>query len=267
MRKLMIVKNIFLVFLFLFLLSSCSSGFNYEKSYASGNYNGIILQAESDLASGIKKTPLYYKMVAHYRLGEFDQAVECAQLYYAMFNDDKGKQINDALSIMLYHSEGDVEMSIYAGKLLTQTQGARADDYAAYFIALMDGGRFQEAADLYNEIRSSLSAQTAAFMCIAARSSSTLITSNLEAWYTESGYSDDFRRALAGAANLMIQRGDGAILLPLAISCYNDSGNALIAILIGDIYIDEGEINKASAYYSEAYEEYPQVVQKRISSY
>ena len=267
MRKRMIVKNIFLVFLFLFLFSSCSSGINYEKSYENGNYEEIIEHAESELASRIDKTPLYYKMVSHYRLGEYDQAVECAQLYYAMFNDDKGKEINDALSIMLYHSENDVEMSIYAGRLLTEAQGARTDDYAAYFIALMDGGRFQEAADLYNEIRSSLSAQTAAFMCIAARSSSTLITSNLEAWYTEGGYSDDLRRALVSAANLMMQRGDASMLLPLAISCYNKSGNGLIAVLIGDIYLNEGDINKASAYYSEAYEEYPQLVQNRISSF
>ena len=142
MRKRMIVKNIFLIFLFLF--SSCSPGFNYEKSYESGNYDVIIEHAESELASRIDKTHLYYKMVSHYRLGEYDQAVECAQLYYAMFNDDKGKEINDALSIMLYHSENDVEMSIYAGRLLTEAQGARTDDYAAYFIALMDGGRFRK---------------------------------------------------------------------------------------------------------------------------
>ena len=104
-------------------------------------------------------------------------------------------------------------------------------------------------------------------MCIAARSSSTLITSNLEAWYTEGGYSDDLRRALVSAANLMMQRGDASMLLPLAISCYNESGNGLIAVLIGDIYINEGDINKASAYYSEAYEEYPQLGQNRISSF
>ena len=42
MRKRIIVKNIFLVFLFLFIFSSCSSGLNYEKSYESGNYEEII---------------------------------------------------------------------------------------------------------------------------------------------------------------------------------------------------------------------------------
>lgn len=258
-------RSIFFLFLFLFILASCSSGFDYEREYEEENYQKIIDHADSELSSYIRKTPLYYKMISHYRLNEYSKAVECAQLYYAMYNDEEGKAINDALSIMLYHSDGDVEMSVYAGEILTSSNGTRADDYAAYFIALMDGRRFQQAADLYNEIRSSISSQTASFMCIAARASSTLIVSNLEAWYMEDGYSDALRSALFGASALLSRRGDGLILLPLAQSCYESSGNGLMAVLIGDIYIANGETNKASVYYSEAYEEYPQVVQNRIS--
>ena len=79
----------------------------------------------------------------------------------------------------------------------------------------------------------------------------------------EEGRTQETREAVMEAARILIPRGDGELILTVALNVY-EVGDSLVAIMIGDIYAQMGIPGTASTYYSYAYEDYPQMTMSRL---
>ena len=251
---------IFMV-LSIFILTSCT-GQDYADLYSSGEYDTLLALCDEDLSSSIDPDALYYKMLCHYRLGQFEEANRSAIVYYAVADKDDDARLDDALRIILYYND-DSLLAVKAGERLCSRPGAGVDEKMSYFKALMATGDYEKAAELYNSIRGELTDRQAALMCIDSKASSTLIVSNLEAWVLADGRSDETRDAVMSAARILLARGEGQLLLSTALNVYQ-VGDSLLAILIGDIYAQMGIPGTASTYYSYAYEDFPQMTMSRL---
>ena len=251
---------IFMV-LSIFILTSCT-GQDYDDLYSSGEYDTLLALCDEDLSSSIDPDALYYKMLCHYRLGQFEEANRSAIVYYAVADKDDDARLDDALRIILYYND-DSLLAVKAGERLCSRPGAGVDEKMSYFKALMATGDYEKAAELYNSIRGELTDRQAALMCIDAKASSTLIVSNLEAWVLADGRSDETRDAVMSAARILLARGEGQLLLSTALNVYQ-VGDGLLAVLIGDIYAQMGIPGTASTYYSYAYEDFPQMTMSRL---
>lgn len=255
-------KAILLLLSVLLLFSSCS-GEDYASLYGQGEWQELANATAQALSRRIEAEALHYRLLALYRLEDYDGAVDAALLYAAMYTKDGqlDKGLEDALRILLYHSP-DNSIRLEAARRLDSSS---TSDQIAYFSALMAEGLYEEAAELYNSLRPSLSARTASWMCINSKASSTVICTNLEAWEAEEGRSAELRSAVLAAGRLMLSRGESALLLPTALSVY-DGGDSVFAIMLGDIYAQMGDRSNASTYYSYAYSDYPETVVARLSA-
>lgn len=251
-----------LLLIVLLVLSSCGASFDYSSAYEEGRYQDIIDQSSVELASRLDDDALYYRMLSTYQLGDDRAALDAAMLYWAMNSKDADERLADSLRAVLARSQDPV-IAVEAGRLLCSSDEAALFDRISYYTALARAGEEEEATALYEQIRPSLPAQTAALMCIAAGSPSTLIISNLEAWSSEEGTGEDFDAALVSALRLLIPRGDGELLLPLSIVAYQE-GDSRLAMAIGDTYASIGDLGPAAAWWQRAASDYPEAVDGRL---
>ena len=156
-------------------------------------------------------------------------------------------------------------MRLKAGRLICSHPGVLLRDQLVYYSVLMKNDLQDEASSLYNVFREEISGRQAAVITLNARSSSTLIVSNLESWLSEEGRSEDFDNTVKTACSLLVSRNEGSLILNLALSIWRESDNVL-SILIGDIYAQMGQREKARSYYSLAYRALPDIVEQRLYS-
>ena len=251
-----------LILMVLLLFPACSGEADLATMYSEGRYEELLSICDDSLSDSIDADHLYYKMLCHYRLGQFREANRSAVVFYAIQRGEDDRRIDEALRIILYYND-DSTLSIRAGEYLCSRPGAGTDEKIAYFKALMSCGEYDRAAGIYNDVRGEISDRSAALMCIDAEASSTLIVSNLEAWVMEEGRTQETREAVMEAARILIPRGDGELILTVALNVY-EVGDSLVAIMIGDIYAQMGIPGTASTYYSYAYEDYPQMTTSRL---
>lgn len=249
---------------FLFLFPSCNEEKNYLELYKSGNYEELLKETDSAIEKELSDDAIYYKMLCHYNLQQYSEAGDAALLYYAMYNSSNEEKTDDALRILLYYSS-DPAVRLKAGSTICSHPGVLLRDQLVYYSVLMKNDLQDEASALYNVFREEISGRQAAVITLNARSSSTLIVSNLESWLSEEGRSEDFDNSVKTACSLLISRNEGSLILSLALSIWRESDNVL-SILIGDIYAQMGQIEKARSYYSLAYRALPDIVEQRLYS-
>ena len=252
---------------FLLLLSSCSRSDDWAAIYEGGDWRRLVEESASALDEGIESEPLYYRMMALYRLGEYPEACDCATLYTLMYGDDEkwADQCHDADLILLYYSD-DPHIEAEAGLRIRGEGRAGTGELVALFSALTALDDWENAAAVYNEVRPRLSARTASLMCIASKASSTIICPNLEAWMSEEGYSEELRLAIMAASRLLLSRGEASLILPLALTAYvsGEAGDGEMAIVIGDIYVQMEMLGEARTYYTYAYQSLPDMAIERL---
>ena len=245
----------------LLVFPSCSDA-GLDELYQNGEYENLLVICNENLTSKIDEDSVYYKMMCHYHLGQYDEAGRAALIYLSMYEED-GRHINSALRILLYFSD-DNEIRLNAGSRLCSSDDVRTNDLVSYYSVLMAEGYTEEAGSIYAQVRPALSARDASMMCIASCSDSTLIVSNLEAWHAASGYSSEYHNALLSAAGILLARREGQLILPQLIEAYISFNDMQTALIIGDVYAESGDSSRASAYYNYAYATYPDAALARL---
>lgn len=257
----MIRRLLIPVMALLFLCSSCSA-FDFKKAYEAGQYEEITAKSVSEDRYIYSAEAQGYRMLSAYQLEDVSQAVEAAKMY-VMLSDIDAEYRRNALRILLFFS--DDKYAVLAGEELRETSVLSEDESVCYFSALMESGRYDEATALYNEIRTDLSDQSAAQMLINTGASSSLIVSNLELWYSADGVSDTLIDSVINAISMLNIRGEGELILPLALQI--DDGSApRLSLAIGDLYYSLGYIQVARQYWNKARNAFPSLVDRKFNS-
>lgn len=251
------------ILVLLFLFASCSSGFDYSKAYESQQYNEIISQSEADLRRTIDPKTVYYRFLSLYKLGQYEEAARSAELYCILENSDYDDTLHDALRLVLFYGEEDAALN--SGRRIYQHYTMTKQEQSAYFQLLMSAEDYDEATAFYNEIRGDMSGKEAAEMLIAAKASSLLIVSNLEAWYSESGQDSKLIDAVISTISLLNTRGEGELILSLALSLTR-SNIPRLSLALGDLYYSMGYPQRARVYWAEARDAFPSLVERKITS-
>lgn len=257
-------KSVFitvLAALFLFFVS-CSSD-SYSSIYEQGDYERLVTMCDRALEEGLSQDALYYKMMACYRLGRQEESVDAALAYSLIYSSKEDERLSNALRIILLYDDDPV-LRVQSGHRLADSGSGRTSDQMYYFSALMDIGDYETAAEVYNSLRDRISSRDAALLCISAGASSGLIASNLESWYSQEGYSQEFRNAVVEASGILLQRSEGQLALPLVFRIRQGESDSLSNLILGDIYAQMGDEKSARTYYGLAYLDYPSAVSGRL---
>lgn len=239
------------------LFSSCSAD-DLQSLYENGDYESLL----ESCSGSLEEDNLYYTMMAQYRLGEEEKSQETALVYSLMYGGKNERRSANALRIMLIYSP-ETRIRIDAGSTLVSSSQCTVSDEMYYFLALMEREEYEMASDVYNSLRGRISSRNAALLCINAGASGTLIVQNLEGWLSEEGTGQEFEEALASASRLLLDRGEGQLILPLVLEA-NRNPSSRWALILGDIYAQNGDRTSARTYYSQAYSAYPEVVTSRL---
>lgn len=245
----------------LFLFPSCSS-YDFKRAYDSGQYESVIEMSGSDEKYIYSSVAQGYRMLSAYQLEDVDTAVDAAKMY-VMLSEQTSEFRRNALRILLFFS--DDKYAILAGEELRETSVLSEDENVCYFTALMDDGRYDEASRLYNEIRGSLSAKSAAQMLLKTSASSSLIVSNLQQWYAEEGLSDELVDTVISTISLLNTRGEGSLILQLALDI-DDGNTPRLSLAIGDLYYSLGYVQVARQYWNKARSAFPSLVDRKFNS-
>jgi len=250
-------------FMVLLLFSSCSNT-DFKSLYTSSDYNAVIEKADYLLSEELDKEALYYRMMSYYKLMDYEGTTMDAELYIALYNKEKNNELHDALRLSLYFS--DLEKAIKAGRLIHDKFEMDKTEAFAYFSSLMEAEDYENANKVYNEIRPTITPKEAAILLLRSKASSVLLISNLERWYEEEGYSDEYLNILASAATLLIPRGEGDLILPLLLEAETKTTNPRVYLTIGDIYASLDNIQKARIYYLKCEDTNPSLVKLKLAS-
>lgn len=254
------LRIISILILISFLLSSCIKSFDYKASYEAGSYDLVIEHANEELSQKLNQDAIYYQFMSHFKLGYIDDSLPSARLYVACYNSVQDQRLRDALRILLFYSN-DAE-KCFAGHIMKKYYTLSEAEMNAYFTALMRSEDYQEADIIYAESKVALSNKARCMMLINGKASSELIVSELRD--LDEANDEDFDSILTQAINVLNERGEGSMLLNLAIKHYNSSNDAL-ALAIGDIYFYENDYSLARSYWSNAYKSYPEEVKLRLT--
>lgn len=255
--KLKIYSLIVLIF---FLFISCTPNFDYKAKYDSGSYQEIIDYSKDVLSNKLDKDSLYYLFMSQFKMGYIDDSLSAARLYAACYKKDQDQKLRDSLRILLFYSN-EAE-KCYAGGLMKSYFTLSEPEMIAYFTALMRTKDYQLADVIYNESKTTLSTKSRCMMLISGKASSDLIIKELRD--LDENPDSDFDSILIQAINVLNERGDGDLILNLAINHY-DSSKDNLALAIGDIYFFKKDIAKARSYWSIAYTSYPDEVKRRLT--
>ncbi len=250
----------------LLVLSSCRKDeekYDYSLHYTEESYKEILEHSSEVLKSRIDKEALYYRAMSNYQLGYMDDAADSATLYYVLYPKTKDDHLHNILGLILYYADEDLAFKA-AGEIeenytFTKTEMMR------YYQLLNRKGRMEEADRLFRTLRENLTDREAALMCIASEASSSLIVSNLESWYLLEGTSPEFMNSIVAAIEILLDRGEGGLILSLALKC-NESRNFRLCLAIGDIYRQLGDRQRATEYWSIAQTRFPDEVRSRLYS-
>lgn len=251
------------ILVLLFFLSSCGSDFDYGKAYEEQQYNEIITRSSEALKSSISTDTVYYRFLSLYKVGQYDEAARSAELYCILENSDYDDKLHEALRLVLFYGEEDAALG--AGIRIYQHYTMTKQEQSVYFQLLMSDEDYDEATAFYNEIRGNMTGREAAEMLIAAKASSLLIVSNLEAWYSESGQDSKLVDAVISTISLLNTRGEGELILSLALSLTR-SNIPRLSLALGDLYYSMGYPQRARVYWAEARDAFPSLVERKITS-
>ncbi len=256
------MKVIMTVLLISFLLCSCTPKTDFSALYTSAEYERIVEESELILHEDLDLDVLYYRMMSQFRLGAIDDSLISARLYAACRDTYSDQKTRDALRIMLFYAEP--SESCYAGKKLSSRFTISAAEALVYFSSLMKTERYDEADKLYSSQRPNLTDRQAVLMLLGGRASSESILSEIKKWSNAIDEDNEFDRALVSAIRLFNERGEGKMLLDLALARYDSSKDEL-ALAIGDIYFTEGDAGRARSYWSNAYDTFSDEVKARLT--
>lgn len=251
------------VVLLFIILCSCSSGFNYSKAYEAQQYYEIISQSTEDMKSTLTAETVYYRLLSFYKIGDYEEASLSAELYCILKNDDYDERLHEALRLILFY--GDEDAALESGRRIYEHYEMNVQEQSTYFQLLMGDEDYEEATRFYNEIRGGMTGRQAAEMLIAAKASSVLIVSNLEAWFSESGQDSKLVDAVISTISLLNTRGEGELIIPLALSLTR-ADTPRLSLAIGDLYYSLGYQQRARVYWAEAREAFPSLIERKFTS-
>ena len=256
--KLRIYSLIILISIFFI---SCTPNFDYKAKYDSGSYEEIISNSKEVLSNKLDKDALYYLFMSQFKVGYIDESLPAARLYFACYKKDQDQRLRDSLRILLFYSND--REKCYVGKFMKSYFTLSEAEMIAYFTALMRVKDYNSADLIYNESKTTLSNKSRCVMLISGKASSELIMKELRD--LDENPDSDFDSLLIQAINVLNERGDGDMILNLAIKHYDSSKDAL-ALVIGDIYYYKQDIAKARSYWSNAYNSYTDEVKRRLKN-
>ena len=259
MRKLI---KLSIILILLFSLFSCKNN-NYEKLYSSSDYVSLIEITNKDIKSSLDSDMLYYRFMSLYKTYDYQEAAKNATLYYLLNSNNYDDRLHEALSITLFYSDN--TLAKRAGAILKEHYELRKEEKIASFHVLMEEEDYDEATSYYNSIRGTLTAKEATEMLIATKASSVLIVANLEAWYSENGQDKKLVDEVISAISLLNTRGEGSLILSLALSL-DRSDEPRLSLALGDLYYSLGYPQKARVYWGEASEAFPTLIEREFTS-
>ena len=261
------MKRVFILSLILasLLLFSCQKKeekYDYELYYTEEqNYKEVLSHASEVLSKKIDREALYYRALCNYQLGYMDDAASSATLYYVLYPKEKDDHLHNILGIILYY--GDEELAFRAAEEIEDNFTFTRGETMRYFQLLMEAGRNSEANVLFESLRESITNREAAMMAIAAKADSALIVSNLEAFHSEEGETAEFMNTLVAAMEILLDRNEGGLLLPLALKS-NSKSSYRLCLAIGDVYRQLGDRQRATEYWAIAQTRFPDEVRSRL---
>lgn len=252
------MRRIIIILLLLLSLSSCESR-NFKKLYESGSYELLYSKTSTKLSKGLNEEALYYNALASYKMNDFTTTAKRAELYYYIYEDEDDENRRSILRLMLYTAEPNLAYEA-ANELMESYKFNKADS-VQYYKILNQIELYTAASKYLSEIRSSFTTAEVAFAVINADAQSWQILAAMEDLYKEEGVSENFLSAAKLAFPMMTKK-EGLSSVELFISkTYNKEAD--YALLLGDFYFSIRDKDKALNYWSDAFKEYPNIVEER----
>ena len=262
MMKRVVFLSLLLASLLLLSCQKKEDKYDYEYNYSElQDYTSVLSYASSVLEKRIDRDALYYKAMCNYQLGYMDDAASSATLYYVLYPKEKSDNFHNILGLLLFYA--DEELAFDAARQIQENYDFTRGESIRYYQLLMNAGRKAEANELFTSLKESLTEREAALVSIAAKADSSLIVSNLDAWFRKEGGNAEFLNSLVAAIEILLDRNDSGLILSLALES-NTRSSYRLCLAIGDIYRQLGDRQRATEYWAIAQTRFPDEVRSRL---